>query len=460
MSMLEDQAVAGMSRLYSVAHRFLKYLLATSVAWGLACAAPEHRLTQATLAMVYGVQAFNDGDFARALEHFEQAGQLRLGDGEILYWRARAHLELGDLEEAVTLFEKSLRASNLERPAEEVQGLLRTAREGLEGGSPSPAVVADGTAIFLPDWSGLPRAKVRLSTDVGTDSNPGLLPDDPIFDLGGRGEPQAVGDVTLQAELYPLSHRRRDGPTLELSLEGARSVYADDSELDSSQARGVVQIAFGKYPLGYLAGPLGTIRVASGTTPRTFLVQLGTRYFERGGDSLHLTSQGAFSVIRAGKRSAFQLDAAFQDFDFDRELSRFDGGEARLRVGQTFYGFGPRKEPRSRSARLQYVRLSLGAGSRSGARDLDSSFQEGGLEASFRFGRRHYLYLAAVYRCTEFDSTDREDSSWRTAAAFVHTLSRALHLTASVSYGRRDSNDPVLDYERTTTSIGLAWYLQ
>lgn len=410
---------------------------------------------------------------------------------EVERWQVRsdlgaAELAAGDPRGAVATLDEALRAKPddplllyrhgqaLERlgRAREAEAALARAR-GLDPGveARSRTVVVPGLAGEVVVVADPPRWDLRLGLAAAADSNPNLLSDDLVLldpggGLLGDDEDQVAHlDLRFAAHAFSPSGRR----TLAFTAEGRQSLHQDFDFLDLSRARGVVQAAWGRDPLGYLTGPLGYTRVPFGHDRVSLLAQAGVTYDLLDGDSYLRTVAGALTlVVREGTATATQVEVALEDQDFSQLLlgGDADGEVVSLGVSQLLY----------LGRRNRYLRLGVLAAERSAGAAFDSSSREGRAELSLPLGRRSTLFVAAALRQDDFDSPlsnpfspatgpPREDTTARLTAALVWALRdrlvltlRGTHLDRDADLGPQPAFLPSLDYERTVVSLGLAWF--
>ena len=440
-------------RLRTLPHRGLRggtLLLALLFLWGSPPSAAQEAvsgggsapLADARLAFARGVAAFDDGDFETAREHFEEAVRLAPGDDTAREWLALAEANLRRLE---------------------------------EGAAPATAPAS------APEWSGdfavlpeVPRFDGRVFVGAGYDSNPNLLPDDLVL-ATPEGDPVSGedSDIVILADVRAGFQRADEtaGRTFGVVLHGSQSLYDDFDYLDFRRVGGVVQLALGKDPLGYLAGPLGYSRVPRGLTRTAFLLQVGaSKDWLDGEDFADRLEAAASFAFNEGGWGQTRLSAGYGDEDFDRDP---EGGPAELlaRSGEELGGelaqylfFGRRN---------RYLRLGVGAWERDAgaAHDRSSLVLDGQL--SLPLGGRSTLHLFASRRTDDYDEPvsnlfdpagePREDDELRAGGALVVRLVGGLFVSGRASWTDREIDMPAgfatpdLSYERTVATLGLSW---
>lgn len=431
--------------------RVVCLFLSVVVVAGAAGAVSSRDLTSSALAFVYGLKAYNHGDYELARQKLEEALALRPGDGEARLVLGLTLHALSLPEEAAAQLEQSLKAKRtLQTDPAVVRGYLAEARQR------GPAAALSAERIELPGWNrlvrtaGVPRVHTRVTASIASVSNPVAIDELVGFQgVAGLEGSQAVGDLEVLAELYPFFDRR--GRTLELSLAGRQSFYPDTPELDLGLAQGLFQLAWGGDPHGYLNGPLASIRTPVVTRRHSFLLQAGALYGVRDGErALHALRGAGAWICRPGRRHAVQFDLAVEERELDLGILGERGGtEVRVRISPSHYFPG----------RTRYFRWGVLAGRRTAGKGFASTFAGLSTEASWTLSRKSSLYLGADLRHDEWDRPasslrdSRSTLSWNAAAGFVRSLHRHLLLTARLSYGARDS--AAFDYRRL--GLGLTW---
>lgn len=434
-------------------------------------AAAQRSRTKAVLAYVEGLKAFHNGEYREALNGFEEALRHEPRNGESWFWLGLTYLKLGQADDAVTAFRRSLsERRTLEIDATQVRDHLKAA-ERLAAGEPAEVPVAPEDLIWQPRrWS--PRWASRLSFFLANDSNVAALPEDLTLILA-PGEvvegPQddTLASVELQAEFYPFYDR--GAHTMEIGLEARQSVHQDFTGLDPTEVRGIVQWARGADPRGYLAGPLGLLRVpqTKGKSRPALLLQGAFAQLALDGTTYFRASQAAATmVLHPGSRTAAQIDVLYQDRDFPLDTTsdlRLSGTEISVRAGPSFFF----------DSRLRQLRLGLRAGERSAGRAFESSLFEASADLSLALGPSFSFYLGATARRDDFHHDEsnlfvpggprRRDTTWRAIAAWTWVLRPRLHLILRISHTERDSNlgrndYRALDYRKTTTALGWSWF--
>jgi len=438
-------------------------------------AAARRSTAAAEVAFTHGVLAFEAGDYAQAAALFEEAVRWNPQDGTALHWLGDTYLELGRYGEAVAQLAASLRARQPALAGKDgVKADLDLARR-LQAhlpaaGSPPPEVTAPSVEVDVDlPWRQPSRVEGRIGLEVGRDSNPGLLPDDiagiPPF---GINPPRRAADSfsTLDLRVAGTPWLDRGGWSLGLSLDASQSVHQDQQSLDLTYGRGVVSLARGSDPLGFVAGPLGTVQVPQRPGRFSAVVQAGGAVLLLDGDGFLSTAEGAGSLLFSGRTGTTRLDLAVRDRRFERDgfaLLRRSGTEIALGASRTFRSPGWDGS----------LRLGVNAGQRDAGRAFAASFGEAFAEVSAPLGERWTLFLAAARREDRFAYSasnlgnpagdPRRDQTWRLSGVSVWTLSERLRWTLRASWAERSSNVTIssrdlLDYRRTVVATGLVWF--
>lgn len=428
-------------------------------------------ISAAEVSFVYGLEAWHDGDRERARSLFEQAVEADPEHGAAHYWLGLAHLVRGEPEAAVRAIEASLRA---ERPppvsAQRIEADLARARRR--------AASEPEETIALPAYQGeviplrrLPRWELRLGAAIGSDSNPALIPDGAVGVLpDGRvvSGPQedTVADLDLRLEVHPFYDRQ--GFSLGIAAAGSRGLHDDLDELDLRVLEGVVSLAWGGAPRGYLPGPLGYTRVPARGGPFALLLQAGLRDETLDGESFaERVRAGLALTFREGPGTTTRLDLSFADDDFDT-LPGLAAGSGAAASGETVavelsqYVYLARGNA--------YLRLGVGASDRDAGQGFAAEGLEGLVELSVPLSRRLLLYAEGRTGRLDFDDpasnpfggSPREDTITRLTASLAVALSPRLWLTVRGSYLERDVDlgvgSGILDHDRTSAGVGLRWF--
>jgi len=432
-------------------------------------------LAAAAVDLAFGVQMYESGgDDEAAAELFAAAASENPRDGTALHWLGLTYLRSGQAAKAVASLEASLKAPEpAEAGRERVKADLAAARAALSGkaGLGQPVTPPPYAPEIRVPWAA-PRWDLRLSGGAGHDSNPDLLAEDLAFTTasgkqvqGGTGD--GVGDLGLRAEIHPFYGRR--GWSLGIAATADRSFHRDLSELDLTLASGLVQLAWGGDPDGFLAGPLGYTRVPPGNGRLALLFQAGGTDARLGGDPFLRAGEAAASLlVRETPATATRVDLSGVDRSYSNDASgvlRQSGRESTLGVSQLVFF----------SRRDRYLRLGLAAGERSAGEAYASTSRTAFAEASLPLSRRLTLFAAGERREDSFThtvsnlfrpaGTERDDVTWRVTTAAVFALSDRLRWTLRGSFARRRSNVDVVpgsalfDYQRTVVSTGFDWSL-
>jgi hypothetical protein len=434
----------------------------------------EHNLARAEVSFTDGIIALDDGDGEKAAGLFLAAVAQHPGHGDALHWLGVTYLRLGRPADAAARLEESLKAEDPPTARRgRVRADLRKAREAARAGSASSVAVAlPPYRPRVPGLGDLPRWQARLGLAALHDSNPGLLPEDLLVPLPGHpllGDATADDAALLDASvaLHPFQGRSW---SLGLAVDGRTSKYRDQRDLDLSQARGVVSMAWGGDPAGSVSGPLGSARVPSRSGRFSFLLQGGGTRVWLGGDSFLSAAEGAFSVMaRHSPGSAVRLDLEIRDSSYSRDGSgalHRGGTEAVLGLSHYFY----------LGRRDRWLRLGAAAGEQDSGQAFDSASTEAFAELAAPLSTRWTLSLLGSYREDRFDNPEssllhapgrpRDDATWRVTAASAWRMTDHLQWVIQGSHVQRESNvlvvsqAPLFDYERTTLSLGVDWSLR
>ncbi len=459
--------------------------------------AADEPLSLALTAFVDGIVAFNQGGYETARQHFEEAVRLRPGDGTARFWLGVADLKLGQPGRALEQLEASLKAASpprvdpLESLSDSDRAMLKAAdsktwskmRQRLEKlnrrhrvtGPAARREAAPGLGADFLSSGDLKRWTGSIGLTLGADSNPNLLDDELILPTS-LGKPVSGMDSDSLAafdfglEVYPF---RGLGRTLGLKLDGRQTLHQDFGELDTNTLRGIIQLAWGRDPMGFVAGPLSSARVPFGNSPTSLLLQLG---FERadldGASYLEIITTAASLTLRETITTATRIDLSLEDRDYGQIAALPLAGERsgerlRLAASQSFFF---RRQDR-------FLRLGAFIGSTDAGAAFDASFHGAGTEVGLPLGR-WFLLLGGSVRKDDYDDPasnlfafgtevePRDDTTWQASAALEWALNRKLRLLARVSHVDRDSNaelgagQPSLGYSRTVTSVGWHWSLR
>lgn len=431
-------------------------------------------ISEAGASLIFGVAAFNRGDYEEAAGHFERAAAADPESGDAHHWLGVTLLALGRTAEAERALEAALAAGKPPRAGRQrVRADLERARSAAE----AVVVAAPGLAEARP-FGDVPTWEIRLSAGAGDDDNPLRLTDDsflfyrlPNGDFLDGPVSDSLLRANVRAEVRPVVDR--NGWTLTLGGEVDEARYDDFDFLDTRVLAATAQLAWGGDPVGYLAGPLGSSRVPLRREPVAFLVQVRWQNAELDGEGF-LTSVGAAAsaTVNEGRGMATRLSAGWNDHDYDVDQpGTFErsGSEVVAAVDQVFY-FGRRDRF-----------LTVGVESRE--RDAGPAFDRSALELrgslALPFGSSGALRLGAAREDVEFDDLAsnpffgfffadrvREDTVDRLSAALTWAATPRLLLTVGGAWSERDTElGPAvdafldLDYERTVVSAGVSWYL-
>ncbi|HEX4954410.1 MAG TPA: hypothetical protein VF017_13540 [Thermoanaerobaculia bacterium] len=402
---------------------------------GLPAAAGEGGRADAEVAFAYGVDAYNRGDDATAVQLLTEALEL-----DPRHRLARHYLAL--------------------------------ARARL-GGEPAPGEVFLPTALGeLAPLGDVPLLALRVGAAQGRDSNPLLVPEGTAAELpdGDRltgPEADQVTDLDLRLDLHPVVGRR--GLTLGIALAARQSLFSDFGFLDFGSGRAVVSLAWGEDSLGLLTGPLGYARVPRGGGAVVALAQAGFAQEQRDGETFRRGSEASLALrVHEAAWTATQLELAWTDDDYT-------GGANDPRSGRRVAGSLSQwlyLGRRDRSLRLSAWREERDAGAA-----FDATTTEGRAELSLPFGARWTLFLVGAAGRQDFDDLAsnpyfplfiadqaREDSYSRAAASLAWAFRPSWVLSLRGSWFSRETEigqaDTLanLDVERTTFALGVSWF--
>lgn len=424
-------------------------LVAASPGWGT----PERSTAAAEVALTRGILAFQEGDFGKAVELFEEAVQWDGRNGTALHWLGLAHLKLCHLAQAVQRLDESLAA---ELPPEAGRGRVRADREmARELERREGAVCKEAPEIETPNarpLSGIPGLRpwsALIALEVGDDSNPGLLPRETLgVPVSSAGPAEATADqglrLDLRLDLRPLLPR--GGWTLGASFAGSQTVYRDLDDFDLS----LVEASFS-------ATRESDPRVHG---RRSLVLQGAGTWVFLGGEEYLRMAEATASIT-------FQQTTRFDLVVRERSLVRDGPGELRRSGGEASLS-GSRSFNLGQADRT--LRVGLLSGLREGGRAFESSFREAFAEASLPLTSLWELSLQGAYREERFDNPEsrlvnlngsaRRDDSWRLSASLVWTATDHLRWTARASRLDNDSNiDDPFDHRRTVLALGTIWSL-
>jgi hypothetical protein len=437
-----------------------------------AAAGPVSRLAEAEIALVDGLAAFEAGRNEEAAERFAESARFDPDAGEPRYWRGLALLRLGRPREAAGELEASLAARHPpEVDRARVLADLDAARRGTEG----TAVAAETPEVRPSDrpiddrgaWEGI------AGLSLASDSNPNLLSNELILPPpgGGRGglirgeQSDTTARPAVSLGFYPF--HAGPGPDLGVSVEVRRSLHNDFGFLDLGEAHGLVQLAFGGDPLGFLEGPLGHERVPFGDGRFSALLQAGGTSYQVDGSPYLRTWEGAGSfTFHEVPATATRFDLAYANRQFSSgglADERRSGNDLSLQASQLFFA----------GRRDRYLRIGFLGIARQAGRPFAESIREGNAELALPFALRWTVHLEASVRRDDFDHPEsnlfveggpvRNDTTRRGALTLVWAATDRIRLTARGTYVKRSSNVdlgqglPDLDYQRRIASVGLSW---
>lgn len=412
----------------------LSLVLVAVATLGVPIPSAEAATADAEVAFAFGLAAYHRGDFDEAVERFAQAVEADPDDQAARAWLDRAR--------------------------------RRAAGE-------DPAAPAAPEPPPLDAFGAVPPWEVELRASIGDDSNPALLadgvlyagPDGALFD---GPESDVVIAAGLRAAVAPV----RGGEwTLALVGEAYQAVYDELDFLDFGRLGAAAQLAWGADPSGFLAGPLGYLRVPIGNPRFGLLLQGALADDELDGEGYAATGSAAASLFwRQGAAGATRLSAVYRDQDFEGDGSgafEASGTETEAEIEQTVY----------LGARNRFVRLAAAAGERDAGAAFDRSSVGGRAELALPLGAAWTLTLAGGAERTEYDGVEsnplfgrfpvdeaREDTVTRLGAALSWALTPRFLLTGRAAYTDRDADlGPVAeqfldyDYERTVVAVGFRW---
>lgn len=406
----------------------------------------DHSDADLEIAFADGLLAFHDGDLSTALERFEEVVAADPGDRQARRWLEATRARLRD--------------------------------DGDEDVA-APAWV-EGTIRVTPE---LPRFDGRLALAVAADSNPYLLSDDLVLSRpdgeildGPEEDLVGLGDLRLALRPFAGGGGGGGGGRSSFSLVGelGAALHRDFDDLDTTRARVLAQLAWGRDPRGYVLGPLGYARTPLGSDSVSFLLQVGgSRAWVDGEAAVDRVEVAGSMTLRPGGWGLTRLQARYRDAESDTDrpgagtaLDPF-GEEIAAGVVQTFFLGRPDR----------YLRLGAEAGEIDAGLAYDRSFVDLSVELALPVGRdgRSTLYLAGGGRRDDFDDPvstfflagaddTREDETLRAGAGLVTRLGDQFALTGRVGWSDRDSDlgtvfggTDFLSYDRTLASLGLVW---
>jgi tetratricopeptide (TPR) repeat protein len=405
------------------------------------------------------------GDLRAAVRTLGAAARQRPDDAPTL-WRYGTALRRSGQEEAGERAQARARELGVELAAVITAGPNQPSAPEREPPLAPPPFPGGPLDVSLP----LPRWEGRMTLEAGYDSNPGLLPADATFLPLTGSHPAGTAtdggaDLDLRLEAHPFYSQ--GGWHLGLGVVGNRSAYRHQGDLDLSLAGGFAQLAWGKDPRGYLAGPLGAMRVPEGDGRLGLLLQAAETWTRLGADDyLRLAACAASLTVRGTANTATRIDLGASQLRFAGDGSgdlRRSGSELWLGLSESLFAGG----------RGGYLRLALGGGERRAGGSFAHRFLEVTVEAGAPPVAGWTLFLQAGRRQERFDHPQsnftqpggptRDDASWRGAIAATRMLGQHLAGTVRLSYLRRDSNVelpghlPLFAYRRTTAGLGVSW---
>jgi hypothetical protein len=407
-------------------------LLALVLVLGLAPAAAAAS-ADAEVAFAFGLAAYHRGDFAEAAERFAAAVEADPANEAARAWLERARRRAA--------------------------------------GEAEPAAVPPEPR--LDRFGGVPPWELELRASIGEDSNPALLADGVLYaGPGGALFDGPESDTVLAAGArVAVAPVRGETVTVSLAGEAYQAAFDELDFLDFARFGAAAQLAWGGDPSGFLAGPLGYLRVPIANPRSGFLLQGAVSDDELDGEGYATTTAAAASLfVREGTAGATRLSAVHRDQDFDRDGSgvfEASGTEAEAELEQTIY----------LGARHRFVRLAAAAGERDAGAAFDGSSLRGRAELALPLGEEWTLTLAGSVERVEFDGVEsnplfgifpvdeaREDTLARFGAALSWAVTPRFLLTARAVTTDRDADlGPVaeqffdFDYERTVVAVGFRW---
>jgi len=389
-------------------------------------------------------------------------------DAEVAFAFGLAAYHRGDYEEAVERFTEAVEA---DPDSETARAWLERARRAAAG--EEPAAEPAPPAVPLDRFGEVPPWEFELRASYGNDSNPALLADGVVY-VGPGGElfdgPESDTVIAGGARLA-VAPVRGDTVTVSLVGEGYQAVFDEFDFLDFTRLGAAGQIAWGGDPAGFLAGPLGYLRVPIANPRFGLLLQGALTEDELDGEGYLSTTAAAASLfVREGAAGTTRLSATYRDEDFDNDAAgvfEASGTETEAEIEQTCY----------LGARHRFLRLAAAAGERDAGAAFDGSSVGGRAELALPLGEAWTLTLAGGVERVEFDGVEsnpvfgifpvdeaREDSIVRLGAALSWAVTPRFLLTARAARTDRDSDlGPVaeqffdFDYERTVVAVGFRW---
>jgi len=411
----------------------LAILLAAAFVLPAAAAAAS---ADAEVAFAHGLAAYHRGDYAEAAERFAAAVEADPADETARAWLERARR----------------RAAGEEEPA---------------AAAPAPPATTLDRFGEVPPW------EFDLRASIGDDSNPALLADGVVYaGPGGTLVDGPESDTVIAAGArLAVAPVRGGAVTVALVGEAYQAAFDTFDFLDFTRFGAAGQIAWGGDASGFLAGPLGYLRVPVANPRFGLLLQGAVTEDELDGEGYVSTTAAAASLfVREGAAGTTRLSAAYRDQDFDRDAAgvfEASGTETEAELEQTFY----------LGARHRYLRLAAAAGERDAGGAFDGSSVRGRAELALPLGEAWTLTLAGGVERIEFDGVEsnplfgifpvdeaREDTLARIGAALSWSVTPRFLLTARAVYTDRDADlGPVaeqffdFDYERTVVAVGFRW---
>ena len=389
-------------------------------------------------------------------------------DAEVAFAFGLAAFHRGDYEEAV---ERLTQAVEADPENEAARAWLERARRAAAG--EEPAAEPAPPAVPLDRFGEVPPWELELRASYGNDSNPALLADGVIYAGPGGALFDGPESDTVIAGGARIAVAPVRGETVTVSLVGEayQAVFDELDFLDFTRLGAAGQLAWGGDPSGFLAGPLGYLRVPIANPRFGLLLQGALTEDELDGDGYVSTTAAAASLfVRQGAVGATRLSAAYRDEDFDNDAAgvfEASGTETEAELEQTFY----------LGARHRFLRLVAAAGERDAGAAFDGSSVGGRAELALPLGEAWTLTLAGGVEQVEFDGVEsnplfgvfpvdeaREDSIVRLGAALSWAVTPRFLLTARAARTDRDTDlGPVaeqffdFDYERTVVAVGFRW---
>ena len=241
-------------------------------------------------------------------------------DAEVAFAHGLAAYHRGDYAEAAERFAAAVEA---DPDNEAARAWLERARRRAAGEEPAAAPPAP-PAVPLDRFGEVPPWEFELRASVGEDSNPALLADGVVY-AGPGGElfdgPESDTVIAAGARIA-VAPVRGESVTVALVGEAYQAAFDTFDFLDFTRLGASAEIAWGGDPSGFLAGPLGYLRVPIANPRFGLLLQGAVTEDELDGEGYVSTTAAAASLfLREGAAGTTRLSAAYRDQDFDHDAA-------------------------------------------------------------------------------------------------------------------------------------------